>query len=125
MSEDDGIEFECIQPACKAVVQFSLRRTDKDKKIICESCKNEYHLDQGLLAKLKSFESLVHAVKNARDILSNTSVGVTVDHKIIKIPYKLLLTRMTTMLDLKIGNQSLTFRFRVEPLKEDEIKSLQ
>ena len=125
MSEDGNIEFECIKDGCKEVVGFSLRQAEKDSKIICSACKMEYHLDRSLVGKLKSFENLVQAVKEARDILGNTSVGVTVEQRTVKIHYRLLLTRMTTMLDLKIGDQSLTFRFRVEPLKEEEIKSIQ
>ncbi len=124
MSEDGNIEFQCIKDGCKEAISFSLRQVEKDHAIRCASCKNEYQLDRALVDKLKSFENLVDAVKSARDILSNTSVGVTVDKRTVKIPYRLLLTRMTTMLDLKIGDQSLTFRFRVEPLKEEEIKSI-
>jgi hypothetical protein len=120
----NNIEFECIQNGCKKSIQFSLVQAQKDHKILCEGCKNEYRLDQDLVQRLKSFEVLVGAVKNAREILSTTSVGVTVGDKTVKVPYRLLLTRMTTMLDLKIGDQTLTFRFRVEPLKEEEIKSI-
>ena len=125
MSEDGNIEFECVKDDCTEVVGFSLREVEKGSKIVCSACKKEYHLDRSLVDKLKSFEQLVQAVKSSRDILGNTSVGVTVDKRTVKIPYRLLLTRMTTMLDLKIGDQSLTFRFRVEPLKEEEIKSIQ
>ena len=125
MSEDGNIDFECVKEDCNDAVQFSLRQAERDQKIVCSSCKKEYHLDKSLVEKLKSFEHLVQAVKSARDILGNTSVGVTVERRTVKIPYRLLLTRMTTMLDLKIGDQALTFRFRVEPLKQEEIKSIQ
>ena len=125
MSEDGNIEFECIKDGCKEIIGFSLRQAEKDQRLTCTSCKNEYRLDRALVEKLKSFEHLVQAVKNARDILGNTSVGVTVNQHTVKIPYRLLLTRMTTMLDLKIGDQVLNLRFRVEPLKEEEIKAIQ
>lgn len=125
MSGDGNIEFECIKDGCKEVIQFSLRQAEKDQHLICSACKNEYRLDQALVGKLKSFETLVQAVKSAKDILGNTSVGVTVNKHTVKIPYRLLLTRMTTMLDLKIGDQVLNLRFRVEPLKEEEIKAIQ
>ena len=125
VSEDKNIEFECIKDGCKEVIGFSLRQAEKDQRLLCAKCKNEYRLDRALVEKLKSFDNLVAAVKSAWDILSNTSVGVTVNQHTVKIPYRLLLTRMTTMLALKIGDQTLNLRFRVEPLKEEEIKAIQ
>ncbi len=124
MSDNGNIEFECVKDGCKQTIGFSLRPGQKDQEISCAACGNAYHLDQDLLQKIKTFESLVKAVKDSRDILGHTSVGVTVDGKTVKIPYRLLLTRMTTMLDLKIGDQALTLRFRVEPLTQNEIKSI-
>ena len=85
MSENGNIEFECIQNGCSEVIKFSLRQAERDSKIPCQACKNEYRLDQALVSKLKSFESLVQAVKSARDILGSTSVGVTVNDKTVKI----------------------------------------
>ncbi len=125
MNENGNIEFECVKPGCNATVEFSLRQVEKDQKIQCASCQNVYHFDQVLVSKLVLLENLVAAVKNAREILGNTAVGVTVDQQTVTIPYRLLLTRMTTMLTLEIGGQQMVFRFRVEPLREDEIKAIQ
>ncbi len=124
MSQNDDIEFECIKDGCKEEIGISLRHDGNGQQIVCSGCRGEYHLDKSLIEKLKAFEALVQTVKKSRDILGQTSVGVTVGTKTVKIPYRLLLTRMTTMLDLKIGDQALTFRFRVEPLTQDEIKSI-
>ncbi len=119
-----NIEFECIQDGCGETVGFSLLSPDKDQDLRCDKCSKVYHLDAALVDKLKKFETLVLSVKNAKDILGNTYVGVTVNEKSVKIPYRLLLTRMNTMVDLKIGDQTLTMRFRVEPLQAEEIKTI-
>ncbi len=36
----------------------------------------------------------------------------------MKIPFKLLLTRLNSTLDLMVGDDPLTIRFRVEPAKD-------
>lgn len=111
-------EFDCQK--CKQPVKFSTQLLDESHPIVgCEECRRKYNLeDETLKRQLKQFEGLCRQIRNSREILGNASVGVDVGDKQIKIPYKLLLTRLTSHLDLMIGGEPLTVTLRVEPLDE-------
>ena len=68
------------------------------------------------LEKLEKLRRLLLAVKDAEDILGDVNVGVTTLNGEVKIPYRLLLTRLNTMITIDVGGQQVDFHFRVEPL---------
>lgn len=118
------IEFQCVKDNCKAMIAFSVQEIERSKRIRCSSCRNEYSFNEELIAKIQKFENLITAVKNAEDILGGTNVSIDVDGHSVKVPYRLLLTRLNTSLTLRIGNEELSFHFRVEPLKDKEYTTL-
>lgn len=112
------VEFHCVQGKCQGTVIFEMFSLKGGDKIQCPDCHNEYYFNQDLIAKLKKFYQLISAVRDAQDILMNTNVCITVDNHEVKIPYRLLLTRMNTLLTLQIGDHHIDFKYRVEPLRE-------
>lgn len=111
------LQFNCL--GCKQPVQFSVFELDQDHPIQCAKCSKKYAFQDDILKRqLKKFEALCRQLVESEEILSNTAVGVDLGEHKIKIPYKLLLTRLNSTLDLKIGNQPLSISFRVEPLRE-------
>jgi hypothetical protein len=67
------------------------------------------------MRQLKKFELLCRQIHHSEEILSNTSVGIFVGDREIKVPYKLLLTRLNSTLNLMMGDRPLAITFRIEP----------
>ena len=72
--------------------------------------------------KLERLRELIVAVMNAEDILGDINVAVTTGAGDVKIPYRLLLTRMNSIITLNVGDRKVDFHFRIEPLKRGTFK---
>ncbi|MBA3720969.1 MAG: hypothetical protein H0W88_01040 [Parachlamydiaceae bacterium] len=118
MQKGHKLEFSC--QSCKTSVCFSIFELDKmEGEISCPECSLIYDFsDEVLRRQLRKFEGLCRQIQQSDEILSNTSVGIYIGDREIKIPYKLLLTRLNSTLDLMIGEQPLTISFRIEPSKD-------
>jgi hypothetical protein len=118
MPNRDVFQFDC--KTCQKPVQFSIFELDENKgQLCCTHCKKKYALtDVDLTRQLKKFEALCRQLIDSEEILSNTAVGVDVGEHHVKIPFRLLLTRLGSTLDLMIGDQPLSISFRIEPVKD-------
>jgi hypothetical protein len=115
MQKGHQLQFKCQE--CASDVLFSVAETQKG--FSCPQCKKQYVFEDPQLNKqLSLFVSLCEAIKNAEEILSDTHIGIDIGEHHVEIPYKLLLTRLNTTLDLTVGDKPLKIAFRVEPLKE-------
>jgi len=117
MQKGHVLQFECLR--CQAPVHFSIFTLDEDSGICCENCQKKYALsDETLKRQLCKFEALCRQIHISEEILGNTAVGIDVGEHHIQIPYKILLTRLTSNLTLKMGNDQIQINFRMEPLKD-------
>ncbi len=118
MQKGHVLEFHC--QSCQHPVQFSVFSLDKDNHCIgCQSCQKKYLFnDETLLRQLRKFEGLCRQLIESEEILSQTSVGVDLGSHHVKVPYKLLLTRLNSSLELIIGSEPTTITFRIEPLSD-------
>lgn len=115
------LEFDCQK--CSKPVRFSLFEIEHHPDLTCAHCWNKYIFeDEGLKQQLRKFEGLCRSILEAEEILGLTSIGVDVGDHHVKIPFKLLLTRLTSRLDLKIGDTNETLSFRFEPLQDSQKK---
>ncbi|MFQ5729416.1 MAG: hypothetical protein ACE5GN_03550 [Waddliaceae bacterium] len=71
--------------------------------------------DENLRRQLRKFEALCQQILDSEEILGNTSVGIDIGEHHVKVPYKLLLTRLNSSLELMIGDQPVSIVFRLEP----------
>lgn len=111
------LAFACQN--CQTPITFSLFKIEKNPNLECSYCQKIYLFEDEILKRqLKKFENLCTQIKESEEILSHTAVGVTVGEKEVKIPFKLLLTRLSSYLDLKIDGRALTIAFRMEPLND-------
>ncbi len=119
------LEFDCQQ--CQKPVRFQSKDLEKEHALItCTECQKKYLFEEPTLKRqLIKFEALCRQIHESEEILGDTAVGVDVGDKQVKIPYKLLLTRLTTHLELKIGNSKQHISFRVEPLSDQPGKVIQ
>lgn len=114
MQKGHFLQFSC--QCCQHPIQFSVFDLQKDNQIKCSECGTSFDFnDETLLRQLRKFESLCRQIQISEEILSNTSVGIYVADREVKIPYKLLLTRLNSTLDLMVGDRPLTITFRIEP----------
>lgn len=118
MQKGHLLEFNCL--SCKQPIHFSVIRLDQEETTIpCNCCEKKYAFtDETLRRQLKKFANLCLQLIESEEILGNTAVGVDVGEKHVKIPYKLLLTRLNSSLDLMIGDKKVSITFRIEPLKD-------
>ncbi len=124
MSKANGnhLELKCIDADCGDHIKISILEMKENPRVKCKSCKNEYAFNKQLVEQLHKFENLISAVQEAKDILGQTAVAVDIQGHSVKVPYKLLLTRMNSELKLKINDQEMTVTFRVEPLEAKILK---
>lgn len=114
MQKGHLLQFCC--QSCQNPIQFSVFDIENNDGICCSSCGLIYDFnDEGLKRQLRKFENLCRQIQLSEEILSNTSVGIYLGDREIKIPYKLLLTRLNSTLDLMVGDRPLTITFRIEP----------
>lgn len=118
-----AVDFDCIEADCLNNIQFDLLSLeDNGLQVACSDCRRIYEFDEIFISKLDTLRRLVLTVQSAEDILSDCNVSVTTPAGEVKIPYRLLLTRLNTMISLKIEDRTIDFNFRVEPLNDGVFK---
>lgn len=117
MQKGHTLQFNCL--SCKAPVTFSIFDLDSSTAISCHGCQKKYAFnDTTLIRQLKKFDALCRQIQDSEEILGHANVGVDVGEHHIKVPYKLLLTRLSSSLDLNMGGQKISIFFRIEPIKD-------
>lgn len=116
MIKKQTLQFTC--QGCKSSVIFSVFDLDsQDGNVSCSHCQKKYQFqDENLRRQMRKFEALCLQILDAEEILSHTAVGIDIGEHHIKVPYKLLLTRLNSKLDLRIGDRPFSISFRMEPL---------
>lgn len=124
MQKGHVLEFSCL--SCQHPVNFSVFILEsEDCHFSCSHCHKKYAFnDETLKRQLKKFSALCKQLIDSQEILGSTSVGVDIGDRHVKIPYKLLLTRLNSSLELMIGNNPTTIYFRIEPHKDMPIKEI-
>ena len=116
-------DFDCPEKDCGETIQFDLLDlTDKGGEIACGKCHRLYQFDRPFLAKLKKLQDLILAVQAAEDILGDCDIAVTTPAGEVKVPYRLLLTRLNTLISVNLSGHTFDFHFRVEPLNDGSFK---
>jgi len=111
------IDFDCTEEDCGQTIEFNLLDLrDSNGEITCENCRRSYLFDDVFLDKLDKLRVLVLAVQDAETILGDCNVSITTPAGDVRIPYRLLLTRLNTQITLNSTGQKMDFHFRVEPL---------
>lgn len=113
------VSFCCIEDDCDYEIGFNIMDLIRqDGALQCPQCHRLYQFDKEFLDKIRRLREMILAVRQAEDILDQTSIGVTTLTGEIKLPYRLLLTRMTTIFNVDIEGKKVDFLFRTDPLNE-------
>jgi hypothetical protein len=115
-----SLEIHCTN--CGTLVSIPYRPTAKQPWIArCSGCGKQFGIDSNTIARqIKLFTALCHQLKESEEILANAFIAVTVGSTEVKIPFRLLLTRLKTTLDLNVDGTKMTVSSRTEPLKVGE-----
>lgn len=118
MQKGSQLTFPCL--ACQNQVAFSLWELHKeDEEVTCPHCNAIYAFkDDSLRRQLQKFDALCRQLVESEEILADTSVGVTLNGQEVLIPYRILLTRFTSVLQLRMGEITLPITFRLEPTQD-------
>lgn len=123
MQKGHSLQFKCL--SCGTPVTFSVFDLDSQATICCCSCEKKYAFtDPTLVRQLKKFEALCRQIQDSEEILGAASVGVDVGEHHVKVPYKLLLTRLSSSLDLNMAGQKVSIFFRIEPVRDTPVAPL-
>lgn len=109
------LEFKCQE--CQNSVYFSvLENQNLSKTIECSKCDKKYVLGAHILEQLKKFEALCRQIQESKSIFGQSAIAIDVGPHQVKIPFQLLLTRLSSVLELSIGGEKTTIAFRVDTL---------
>ncbi len=112
-----NLQFKCRE--CDSPVSFSvLNHPELSTSIECSECHKKYVLGNTLLEQLKQFEALCRQIRQSKEIFGKAAISISVGPHQVKIPFQLLLTRLSSVLELMIGEEKTTFAFRVDTLRD-------
>lgn len=84
----------------------------------CPHCQKQFGFtDSTIVSQIKQFISLCKEIKASEDLLSSASIAVRIGSEEVKVPFKLLLTRLRSTFDLDVGGKKITISYRTEPRK--------
>jgi hypothetical protein len=112
------LQFHCQE--CESPILFSVLDRENFAKIVaCGSCGQKYAFDdETLLKHLRQFEALCQQIYASEEILGSTAIAIDVGSHHVKVPFNILLTRLSSVIELNINGKKSVIFFRVEPLKD-------
>ena len=118
MEQGHKLQFACT--ACQKPVVFSvLDIKSVEKSVACSHCGKVYRFDdETLLHHLTLFEQLCRQIHASSEILGRSAVAVDIGAKCVKVPFNLLLTRLSSVIELEMDGKKIEIAFRLEPLTE-------
>ena len=119
MAETPPHLFSLACTECSTDIDIPLKSLSTLPLIVqCSQCKKQYGFhDSTIVQQMTQFISLCKELKASEDILSHTSIAVQVGSQEVKIPFKILLTRLRSTLDLMVGGKKMVLSYRTEPKK--------
>ena len=96
--------------------------SESNIQVLCPKCHKPYVFDHELRTKFGKLQKLIEVVREAEPILGDCCVSVNVPGGSVKVPYALLLTRLNTMLTLRVGGKSIDFHLWIQPSSPDTFR---
>lgn len=119
MQRGPTLHFKCV--SCTHPIYFTVLDSKlAAQPLTCSHCEKQYLFSENMIEQIKKFEALCLQIHLSEEILGNTSVAIDVGPHHVKVPFRLLLTRLGSVLDLTIADQKVEVVFRTEPLNDIE-----
>lgn len=118
MQNGHKLQFHC--QSCQEPVVFSVLDPNHFKDTVaCTQCGKRYVFeDETILRHLKQFEALCRQIHASEEILGSTGVAIDVGSHHVTVPFNILLTRLSSVIELKMHGKKVVIAFRVEPLRD-------
>jgi transcription elongation factor Elf1 len=112
------LQFHCQE--CDTPILFSVLDKEYFSNIVpCSACGRKYAFDdENLLRHLMQFEALCQQIYASQAILGSSAIAIDVGNHHVKVPFNILLTRLSSVLELNVNGKKSEIYFRVEPLKD-------
>ncbi|MCB1180417.1 MAG: hypothetical protein KDK55_00140 [Chlamydiia bacterium] len=112
------LQFNC--QACGSPILFSVLDVQEFSDVIsCSECGKRYSFDdKKLLRQLRQFEALCRQIHASKEILGSTAIAIDVGSHHVQVPFNILLTRLSSVIELSIGGKKSVIAFRIEPLED-------
>lgn len=82
----------------------------------CPECGHHFGIaSEEIIRQIRLFTALCSQIRESEEILSHATIAVAVGDKEVKIPFKLLLTRLRSTFDLEIDGHKVSISTRTEP----------
>lgn len=110
------LQLQCQQ--CDQPIEFSVLET-RAQGLQCSCCGQQYRFDDlSLIRQLRQFEALCRQIHASQEILGKTVIALNVGEHHVKVPFNLLMTRFSSVLELNINGKKTEILFRIEPVKD-------
>lgn len=115
-----GHKLQIHCQGCEGPILFSVLDQEGFNGIVpCKKCGKKYAFqDETLLRHLQQFEALCKQIHASSEILGGTAIAIDVGSHHVKVPFNILLTRLSSVIELNVGGEKFSVSFRVEPLKD-------
>jgi heterodisulfide reductase subunit A-like polyferredoxin len=113
VKEGNVLHFNCGE--CGSSVEFCPLSSSEIK---CGCCEKQYTFSEELSHQLTLFRDLCVQIHRSQEILGQTSIAIDLEEKQLRIPYNLLLTRLSSVIELEIEGKVCELTFRIEPGKD-------
>lgn len=112
------LHFNC--QVCDGPIHFSVLDTQAIAQVIsCKECGKRYQFDdETLLRHLQKFEALCRQIQQSEEILGSTGIAIDVGQHHVKVPFNILLTRLSSVIELNINGKKSSITFRLDPLNQ-------
>src|ERR1700733_7467388 len=109
------LQFHCQE--CDAPILFSVLNREHFSKIVpCCMCGCKYAFDdETLLRHLTQFEALFNQIHASEEILGSTAIAIDVGNHHVKVPFNILLTRLSSVIELHINGATTVIFLEVGP----------
>ena len=101
----DSLRLQLCCQSCKARNEFSLQN-QASITVICNNCQHQHVFDDNNSKKIALFYDLWHQIVKSQEILPNIEIGIDTHSESLKVPFKLLLTKTSSILSLKVADRS-------------------
>ncbi|AHH22974.1 ferredoxin [Chlamydia muridarum str. Nigg] len=112
--KEQALCFSCPH-CCGGNVAFSV--IDLENFLTCDKCEASFVFDAEICDAIRRFSALCLRIYEAKSILGDAAVSVSVEEKSVEIPFQLLFSRFPVFLNLNLAGKSVQVRFIFDSLR--------
>lgn len=112
--EKRALCFSCPH-CCDGNIAFSVM--DLENCIVCDYCEASFVFDAEMCDAIRRFSALCLRIYEARSILGNAAVSVSVQGQSVEVPFQLLFSRFPVFLNLNLAGKIVQIRFIFDSLR--------